>query len=340
MGLVVGGGVPVRTDLDRLVGAVVAARHLDHERLVVGQLVVADRGELRLQPAGRARRDGERVDRLLVLEELGEGEPCLDRSGQRPGGDLVLLAEQVLGQGAAWPAEGVGAFDGDGAALFGVPVVEDLAHDQRLRAGLGQIGELEVAVGVGLQLAVVEGHQAGRGGVRGVGATHHLEGEIGAGPPPPPDHVLDALAQVGAQVDGVGVVETLLGELMGRIHEQRLLEVIVERRLHRHPDPPGEILVTLEPIGLGADEGRVRDQLLRLRDRLLERLGEAVRRAPLLHHCAAFAMMFSAYHSRCLIFFSSGSVSAPFTYGSRNPTMQSVTPLSSRRLIPSRSYAS
>ena len=104
VGLVVGRGVPVRADLDALVGAVGALGHGDDQRLVVGQLVVADRGALRGQPAGRRLRRGRRVDRLLVLEELREGEPGLDRADQRSARRPRSFLRQPLLASAASPA--------------------------------------------------------------------------------------------------------------------------------------------------------------------------------------------------------------------------------------------
>ena len=48
---------------------------------------------------------------------------------------------------------------------------------------------------------------------------------------------------------------------MGGVHEQRVVEVVVEGHLHGHPDPAGEVVVALEAILLGLDEGGVEDQL-------------------------------------------------------------------------------
>ena len=132
VGLVVGRGVPVRPDLDRLVGTVGALRHRHHQRLVVGQLVVPDRRPLRLQAAGRGPRRGQRVHRLLVLEEVREREPGLDRADQQLARDLVLLRQSVPTGRRGRDAEGVGALDPEPAGLLGRPVVEDLADDQVL----------------------------------------------------------------------------------------------------------------------------------------------------------------------------------------------------------------
>ena len=54
-----------------------------------------------------------------------------------------FFASRSRVSGVGGPADRVGALDGQRAALLGVPVVEDLAHDHRLRARLGDVGELE-----------------------------------------------------------------------------------------------------------------------------------------------------------------------------------------------------
>ena len=215
------------------------------------------------------------------------------------------------------------------AALLGVPVVVDLADDQCFRPGLGDVGELEGAVGLYVELAVVVGQHRGGCRVGAVGTAHDLEGEVGRGAADAADDVLDALLEVGVEVDGVGVVEALLRELVRRVDEQRPVEVVVERHLQGHPDPPGQVVVALEQVLLGLDELGSRDQLLGLGDGVAQGRGEVVA------HPFTFAMIDSPKRSRCSIFFSRGSSSGPLMYGTRKPTMQSVTPLSSRRFTPS-----
>ena len=190
-------------------------------------------------------------------------------------------------------------------ALLGVPVVVDLAHDHRLRAGLGDVGELEGAVVLHVELAVVEGeHRRGRR-VGAVGTAHHLEGQVGGGAADAADDVLDALLEVGVEVEGVRVVEALPRELVRRVDEQRPLEVVVERHLHRHPDPAGEVVVALQQVLIGLDEVGGADELLGFGDRLTEWGCEV------LAHALTFAMIDSPKRFRCSIFFSSGSSSGP-----------------------------
>ena len=70
---------------------------------------------------------------------------------------------------------------------------------------------------------------------------------------------------------------------MGRVHEQRPVEVVVEGHLHRHPDPAGEVVVALEPVLLGLDERRVEDEVLCLFDGLPEWCGQV----PVFSHASA-----------------------------------------------------
>ena len=67
----------------------VRLRHGDDQRLVVGQVVVADRGVLRGQAARRQPRLGHRVDRQLQVEPLGELQEGLQLLHERLGRRVV-----------------------------------------------------------------------------------------------------------------------------------------------------------------------------------------------------------------------------------------------------------
>src|SRR4029078_9991499 len=75
----------------------------------------------------------------------------------------------------------------------------------------------------------------------------------------------------------------LRGELCGWVPEQRPVEVVVERHLHGHPDPSGEVVVALEAVLLGLDEGGAEDEAFCL----LYRLPEGCCQVPGLSHAVA-----------------------------------------------------
>src|SRR5690606_37833170 len=92
------------------------------------------------------------------------------------------------------------------------PVGEDLAHDEGRALGQPQLGAeapLEGPVVGHVELAVVEGDDAGGGAGVGVGAVHDLEGQVGGGAAPTGDDVRRPLGEVGVEVDRVGVVQAL-----------------------------------------------------------------------------------------------------------------------------------
>ena len=270
--LVVGGDVPARADLDPLVGTL-GGRHRHDHRLVLGEVVVADRGELRGETARRRLRHGQRVHRLLVGEPLREREPGVDPAEQHLRGHAVPLGDALLGDRTARLPGGVEALDPDRAALLGVPVGVHLADDQGAALREPELwaeAPLEAAVVGDVELAVVERGHGPRRTLGGVGPVHHLEGEVGGGAADPRDDVRRIRREVGVEVDGVGVVQSLPGVLVRRVDQHRVLEVVVEGHLQRGADAAGEVVVALREVLFRDLERRVGDQLLRLGDGLCE----------------------------------------------------------------------
>ena len=77
----------------------------------------------------------------------------------------------------------------------------------------------------------------------------------------------------GAEVEGVRVVESHLGERAGaRLHE-RVVAVVVEGQVNAAGDAAGQILQALGEVGLGFDERSGGDQALGLGDRVGKWLG-------------------------------------------------------------------
>jgi hypothetical protein len=163
-------------------------------------------------------------------------------------------------------ARGVGAGDADPAALRR-PVVVYLAN-QQLGHGLRGHAPFKVAVGVDVELAVVERGLALRHVVVGVVAAEHLKAEIGGGAALPGDDVLVARLHAGAEVHRVGVVEPHLGERAGAALHEGMVAVVVEREVDAARYTARQVLQTLEQIRFGFYEGRVRDQLFGLGDRV------------------------------------------------------------------------
>src|SRR5215467_2461818 len=88
--------VPPAAKLDALVGSDGLGRGWDgHDhRLVVVEVVVADRGELGAQPAGGGPRRGQRIDGQVEVEPLGEGEERLQPRDEDLAGHAVTLGDR------------------------------------------------------------------------------------------------------------------------------------------------------------------------------------------------------------------------------------------------------
>ena len=206
---------------------------------------MAGRGELGGQAARRRPRRRHRVDRLLQVEPLGEGQERAQPGQQDLAGHAVALGHRVRAGGRRGETGPVHAADADRAAAFGGPVAVDLADQQHRGPGAEPEGvppagrraepQRERAVRVDLDGPVVERAQAVRHLDRGVVPLQHLEAEVGGAAAAPGDHVLGVVPQVGVEIEGVRVVQAQLGVRPGRHHEVREVPLVgpgqPERRL-------------------------------------------------------------------------------------------------------------
>src|SRR5579859_4845226 len=132
--------VPPAAQLDALVrrhsrGVPARGGHGHDHRLVVVQVVVPGRGVLSGQPARRRPRRRHRVDRLVQVEPLGEGQERPQPGQQELARHRVPLGHRVrIGGDGRRAARPVGPADGDRAAAFGRPVAVYLADQQHRRA--------------------------------------------------------------------------------------------------------------------------------------------------------------------------------------------------------------
>ena len=176
------------------------------------------------------------------------------------------------------------AADADRAAAFGGPVAVDLADQQHRGPGAEPEGvppagrraepQLERAVRADLDGPVVERAQAVRHLDRGVVALQHLEAQVGGAAAAPGDHVLGVVPQVGVEVQGVRVVQAQLGVRPGRHHEVREVPLVGPGQPERRLDAARQVVVAFGQVLLSGDERGPGDDLLGLRDRLTERLGQ------------------------------------------------------------------
>jgi hypothetical protein len=201
----------------------------------------------------------------------------VDPADQQLGGDAVPLVDRLHRQRPARHAGGVEPLDPQRAALLGVPVGVDLAHDQvgaladRRPVDVGAEAPLEGPVVGDVERAVVERGQRLRRAVGRVAARHDLERQVRGRAAATGHDVRRALGEVGVEVDGVRVVEPLASVLVGGVDEDRVVEVVVERHLDRRPDRAGQVVQALGELLLGDLERGVADQPLRLRHGLAER---------------------------------------------------------------------
>ena len=283
--------VPPATELDALVRRHVPARggHGHDHRLVVLEVVVPGRGELGGQPARRRPGRRHRVDRLVQVEPLGEGQERPQPAEQDLARHRVPLGHRVgVGGGGRRAARPVGPPDGNRAPAFGRPVAVHLADQQHRRAGpepeavaptlpttagrrRGPEAQLERVVGGDVDGPVVERAQAVRHLDRGVVALEHLEAQVRGRPAPAGDHVLGVVAQVGVEVQGVRVVQAHLGVRPGRRHEVREVPLVGPGQPERGLDAARQVVVPLGQVLLRADVRRPGDDLLGLGQRLSER---------------------------------------------------------------------
>ena len=254
----------------------------DHH-LVVGEIEVTRRRELGGEPARRGARRGQRVDRLVQVEPLGEGEERPEPGQQELAGHVVALRRGRGVRRRRRRAAGlVGAVDADGAAAFGGPVAVHLAHDEHGRSGperevagpglAGAEAELERAVVGHLDRPVVERGQAVRHLDGGVVTLEHLEAQVGGRAAGAGDHVLRVIAQVGVEVQGVRVVQPHLRVRAGGLDEVREVALVGPGQVQRRLDAARQVVVPLGEIALRLDVRGAGDDLLGLGQRLSERL--------------------------------------------------------------------
>ena len=232
-GLVVGEvhrQVPHRPELEALIRRV-RRGHGDEQRLIVGELVVPRRRPLRRQPAGSQPRLGHRVDRQLQVEPLGEREERLHLRHERLARGRQPLRGQLGRSRRRRLADPVDALDAQrprrrrpvAEHLAGEQHRRVLAEDEVVRPDIGARraeAQFERAVGVDLDVAVVEGVQAVGDLGRGVVAVEDLERQIGGRAAPSGHDVLGVVADGRAEVERVRVVEPDL-----RVRRRRADEV-------------------------------------------------------------------------------------------------------------------
>ena len=127
-------------------------------------------------------------------------------------------------------------------------------------------------VGGDVEPAIVEGGLAVRDVLVGVVTAEELEAQVGGGAANSADDVLVSGLHPGAEVQGVGVVQTHLGEGSGAGLQERVVAVVVEGDMGAVGDTAGEVLQALQQIGLGLDERRLTNQLLGFGDGVQQRL--------------------------------------------------------------------
>jgi hypothetical protein len=163
----------------------------------------------------------------------------------------VTLFDDLPGQGRRRGARRVGARDGKRAALCR-PIVVDLA-DHQLRRRLRPKPPFESAVGGDVEFAVVESDLAVRHLGLGVFAAEQLEAQVRGGTTTTGDNVLLIRLYPGAEVQRVGVVQAHLGERPRAAVQERMLRLVIERHMRTGRDAAGQILQSLQEIGLRLD---------------------------------------------------------------------------------------
>ncbi|MGC4049948.1 MAG: hypothetical protein QM757_11235 [Paludibaculum sp.] len=108
----------------------------------------------------------------------------------------------------------------------------------------------------------------------GVVAAEQLEAQVRGSPPPPANDVFVAGRHPGAEVQGVRVVQTHLGERPGARLQDGVIAVVVERQVDAAGDAAGQVLQSLQQVGLGLDVGCGRHQGFGLGDRVEQGLGK------------------------------------------------------------------
>lgn len=275
--------IPHAAELKALVGRVRLGDGDDH-RLVVGEVVVPDRGELGGQPARGPARFGEGVDRQVQIEPLREREEGVQPRDQHLARDAVALGQQILGQSRRGVADAVDPLDAQGAGFLTRPVAVHFADHQHGGVGAeldvagargaGAEADLVGAVGGDVEGAVVEGGEAVGHVDRRVVAVEDLEAQVAGAAAFAGDDVFGVGAQVGVEVQRVRIVQTHLRVRAGGLHEEREVALVGPRHLERGADAAREVVVPLDQILLGPDVRGLGDDLLGGGDRVRERLGQ------------------------------------------------------------------
>ena len=76
----------------------------------------------------------------------------------------------------------------------------------------------------------------------------------------------------GAEIEGVGIVQTHFGERSGSGVQERMITVIIKRQMRAGGDTAGQVLQAFEQIGFGLDKRGLANQSLGFGDGVLQGL--------------------------------------------------------------------
>ena len=121
-------------------------------------------------------------------------------------------------------------------------------------------------------MTVIERRLTVRNVVVGVLAAEELKAQVGCGAPSSGDDIVAPGLHPRSEVEGVRVIQSHLGERPGTGLQEWVVAVVVESQMRARRNTTGQVLQTLQQIGLGFDVRGLPDQSFGFGDRIYQGL--------------------------------------------------------------------